>query len=210
MRVGLIGVGNIGGALAAHFVAVGHEIAVTNSRGPESLATMVRELGEHARAMTVPQAIAFGDVVVESIPFGRYRELPREGWDGKIVIDTANYYPQRDGIFAELEDDSTTSSELVQRHLTGSRVVKAFNAIYAASLRTHGKPPGDPRRQAIPISGDDAEAKRVVAELIDQIGFDAVDAGGLSHGGRVHQRGAALYTKELTKPELQAALAAHG
>src|SRR5215831_18036888 len=99
MRIGVIGVGDIGGALARHLVAVGHDVALSNARGPDTLAETVRELGAHASARTIPETIAFGGVVVESIPFGRFRELPRGGWEGKVVIDTANYYPQRDGVF---------------------------------------------------------------------------------------------------------------
>jgi len=189
MRIGIIGAGHIGGTLASHFIGAGHEVAVSNSRGPEILADLVTELGGRARAMTAQDAARFGDVVVVSVPFGRYRELPTEGLAGKVVIDTNNYYPGRDGHFPELDTDRTTSSELLQAHLPGARVVKAFNAIYWQNLRDLGQPSGDPQRLGIPISGDDAAAKRDVAELIDQIGFDTVDAGTLAEGGRKHQPG---------------------
>jgi 8-hydroxy-5-deazaflavin:NADPH oxidoreductase len=189
MRIGIIGAGHIGGTLARHFVSAGHEVAVSNSRGPETLADLVTELGGRARAMTAQDAASFGDVVVVSVPFGRYRELPTKGLAGKVVIDTNNYYPGRDGHFPELDTDRTTSSELLQAHLPGARVVKAFNAIYWQNLRDLGRPSGDPQRLGIPISGDDAAAKRDVAELIDQIGFDTVDAGTLAEGGRKHQPG---------------------
>jgi 8-hydroxy-5-deazaflavin:NADPH oxidoreductase len=208
MRIGMIGAGNIGGTLAGHFVRAGHEVAVSNSRGPETLRDLVAELGERARATTSAEAIDFGELVVVSVPFGRYRELPTEGVDGKVVIDTDNYYPNRDGHFEELDDDSTTSSELLQRHLTGARVVKAFNAIYSRHLRDLGRPSGDPARIGIPISGDDSDAKRTVAELIDQIGFDAIDAGTLAEGGRKHQPGTEVYTADLSGGELRDRLAA--
>ena len=127
--------------------------------------------------MTAEDAARFGDVVVVSVPFGRYLELPTDGVAAKVVIDTNNYYPGRDGHFEELDSDRTTSSELLQAHLSGARVVKAFNAIHWESLRELGRPSGDPQRIGIPISGDDEKAKRIAADLIDQIGFDAVDAG---------------------------------
>ena len=187
MKIGIIGAGKIGGTLAGHFVRVGHEVAVSNSRGPDTLRDVVAEIGERARATTASDAARFGDVVVVSVPFGRYRELPTDGLDGKVVIDTNNYYPARDGRFDDLNGDRTTSSELLQAHLSGARVVKAFNAISWGRLRDLGRPSGDPRRIGIPISGDDEEAKRTVAHLIDQIGFDAVDAGTLAEGGRKHQ-----------------------
>lgn len=186
MRIGIIGAGHIGGTLARHFVRAGHEVAVSNSRGPDTLEQDVAELGDRGRAMTAEDAARFSEVVVVSVPFGRYRELPTDGVDGKVVIDTNNYYPRRDGRFEELDTDRTTSSELLQAHMSGARVVKAFNAINWNSLRDQGRPSGDPRRIGIPISGDDREAKRIVAELIDQIGFDGVDAGTLAEGGRMN------------------------
>jgi 8-hydroxy-5-deazaflavin:NADPH oxidoreductase len=208
MRIGIIGAGHIGGTLARLFVDAGHEVAVSNSRGPETLASLVQELGARARATTAADAARFGDVVVVSVPFGRYRELPTEAVVGKIVIDTNNYYPQRDGHFEELDSDRTTSSELLQAHLPGARVVKAFNAIQWMRLRDDGRPAGDPERLGIPISGDDDEAKQTVAALIDQIGFDPVDAGTLAKGGRKHQTGAPAYTQGLPTAELRARLAA--
>src|SRR5215218_8559368 len=208
MRIGIIGVGHIGGTLARLFVDAGHEVAVSNSRSPETLASLVDELGDRAQAMTPAEAEQFGDVVVVSVPFGRYRELPTEALAGKVVIDTNNYYPQRDGHFAELDSDRTTSSELLQEHLGGAHVVKAFNAIVWTRLRDDGRPAGDGERVGIPISGDDKQAKRTVAELIDQIGFDPVDAGTLAEGGRKHQTGAPDYTQGLPTEELRIRLAA--
>lgn len=206
MRIGLIGAGRIGGTLAAHFTHAGHDVAISNSRRPETLQELVAELGDRAKAMTAEEAAAFGDLLMVSVPFGRYPELPTEGVAGKVVIDTNNYYPQRDGQFEELDSDRTTSSELLQAHLSGARVVKAFNSIYADTLRNKGRASGDPERIAIPISGDDEEAKRTVAELVDQIGFDAVDAGPLAEGGRRHQPGTPVYTAELSAYELRTGL----
>ena len=208
MRIGIIGSGHIGGTLAKLLVAAGHEVAVSNSRGPETLAGLVDELGASAQAMTAEDAERFGELVVVSVPFGRYREVPADGVEGKVVIDTNNYYPQRDGHFPELDDDSTTSSELLLAHLPGARVVKAFNAIVWTRLRDDGRPVGDPERLGIPISGDDEQAKRTVAELIDEIGFDPVDAGTLAQGGRKHQPGTPAYTQGLPTAELLARLAA--
>jgi 8-hydroxy-5-deazaflavin:NADPH oxidoreductase len=207
MRVGIIGAGHIGGTLAKHFVDAGHEVAVSNSRGPETLAGLVEELGG-AEAMTAAEAARFGEVVVVSVPFGRYRELPSTDIAGKVVIDTNNYYPQRDGHFEELDSDRTTSSELLQAHLSGARVVKAFNAILWTRLRDGGRSSGDVERVGIPISGDDEQAKRTVAELIDQIGFDAVDAGTLAEGGRKHQPGSRAYTEGLHTGDLRTRLSA--
>jgi predicted dinucleotide-binding enzyme len=203
MKIGIVGAGNIGGTLARHFTRVGHEVAVANSRGPETLQDLVAELGERARAVTPPEAVAFGEIVVVSVPFGRFRELSAEGAEGKVVIDTNNYYPQRDGHFEELDSDRTTSSELLQAHMKGARVVKAFNAIYWGRLRDLVRSSGDPERIGIPISGDDEEAKRVVAELIDEIGFEPVDAGSLAEGGRKHQPGTPVYTADLRASELR-------
>jgi predicted dinucleotide-binding enzyme len=172
MRIGIIGVGNIGGTLAGHFVRVGHEVLVSNSRGPQTLDELVAELGPKASAVSAAEAAATGELVVVSVPLGRYEQLPRDGLTGKVVIDTGNYYPDRDGHFEELDSGRLTSSELVQAHLTGARVVKAFNAIYWEHLRDMGRGPADPRRIGIPISSDDDKAKQVVSELIDEIGFD--------------------------------------
>src|SRR6478672_9993786 len=183
MKIAVIGAGRIGGTLAARLVAAGHEVAISNSRGPETL----RDAVDGARAMTVEDAARFGEVIVVSIPFGRYREVPADAVDGKLVIDTNNYYPERDGHFPELDNGSTTSSELLQSHVPGAQVVKAFNAISWTNLRDSGRPAGDPERLGIPLSGDNERAKRTVAELIDEIGFDPVDAGTLAQGGRKHQ-----------------------
>jgi hypothetical protein len=206
MRIGIVGAGNIGGTLAGHFARAGHEVAIGNSRGRETLESLVADLDGPARAVTADEALRFGEVAVVATPLRAIAALPADAAVGKVVIDANNYYASRDGRIAELDDDRTTSSELLQGHLRGSRVVKAFNTMRAQTLREGGRPAGDPDRLAIPISGDDADAKRIVAGLIDGIGFDAVDAGTLAEGGRRQQPGAPAYGAELTADELRAAL----
>ena len=147
--IGLIGAGNIGGQLARLAVAHGYGVVISNSRGPETLTALVAELGPHARAATVVEAAKAGDIVVVTIPLKHYRTLPVEPLAGKVVIDTNNYYPQRDGQIQELDNESTTTSELLQAHLPTSQVVKAFNHIYAAQLTTDGRPAGTKDRRAL-------------------------------------------------------------
>ena len=206
MRIGLIGAGKIGGTLARLFAAQGHEVAVSNSRGPETLADLVAEIGPSARAVTPAEAAEFGEVVVVSVPLGRYQEVPTAGMAGKTVIDTNNYYPQRDGHISPLDDDSTTSAELLAKHLPDAHVVKAFNQIRWDHLGAKGKPAGTPGRIGIPIAGDDAGAKQVVMELIDQIGFDAVDTGPLATG-RLFQPNTSLYVADVTADKIRAVVA---
>ncbi|MDQ3799228.1 MAG: NAD(P)-binding domain-containing protein [Acidobacteriota bacterium] len=208
MKIGIIGAGHIGANAARLFVEAGHEVAVANSRGAETLQDLINELGsERAQAAaSVEEAAKFGEVVFVSIPFGRYRELPPEAFDGKIVIDSNNYYPDRDGNFPELDSNSTSSSILLAEHLgSGARVVKGFNTIWFEHLRTQGNKdlPVEERR-AIFIAGDDAEAKEIVAKLIEDIGFAAVDTGDLSDGGLAQQPGTALYNRNLTASEAYA------
>ena len=183
--IGLIGAGHIGSQIARLAVAHGYEVVLSNSRGPETLAGLVKELGPKARAATPAEAAKAGDIVVVTIPLKAYRSVPVEPLAGKVVIDTNNYYPQRDGHIAELDDESTTTAELLQAHLPKSKVVKAFNHIDAADLTTHGQPAGTPNRRALVIAGDDAKAKATVAGLLDEFGFDTVDAGPLKEGWRI-------------------------
>src|SRR5262245_28803681 len=157
--IGLIGYGHIGSQLARLAVAHGYDVVLSNSRGPETLTALVQELGPHARAGTAREAAQAGDIVVVTIPLKNYRAVPVEPLAGKIVIDTNNYYPQRDGHIPELDDETTTTAELLQQHLPLSRVVKAFNHIHAADLTRHGQPPGTPQRRALVIAGDDERAK---------------------------------------------------
>jgi predicted dinucleotide-binding enzyme len=187
-------------------VDAGHSVVLSNSRGPQTLTGLVSELGPKAEAATAREAAEAGDPVVVSIPFGRYREVPAEPLAGKVVIDTDNYYPQRDGRFAELDSDATTSSEMLAEHLPGAKVVKAFNSINFRDLATRGRPAGASDRIAVPIAGDDEDAKKTVADLIGSLGFDAVDAGPLREGRRF-QPGTPPYGVCLTAAELRRALA---
>jgi len=205
--IGLIGAGHIGSQLARLAVRHGYDVVVSNSRGPETLKELVSELGSRARASTALEAAEAGDIVVVTIPLKNIGDLPLAPLAGKIVIDTNNYYPQRDGQIAELDEEKTTTSELLQRHLPKSKVVKAFNHIYAAELTTHGQPAGTPNRRALAIAGNDAEAKRVVTQLIDQFGFDVVDIGPLSDSWRI-QRDTPGYGPRRTAEELRRDLAA--
>jgi predicted dinucleotide-binding enzyme len=182
--IGLIGSGHIGGTVARLAVDAGHDVVLSNSRGPATLADLVAELGPHARAATPAEAAAAGDIVVVTIPLKAYRDVPVEPLRGKVVIDTNNYYPQRDGHFAELDDGTTTSSELLQAHLPESHVVKAFNNIQFGHLGRLQRPAGSPERSALAIAGDDEAAKRTVTEFLDSIGYDTVDAGPLAEGWR--------------------------
>jgi predicted dinucleotide-binding enzyme len=205
--IGLIGAGHIGSQVARLAIASGHDVVLSNSRGPETLAALVAELGPKARAATVADAANAGDIVVVTIPLKSYRTVPVEPLAGKIVIDTNNYYPQRDGQIPELDNESTTTSELLQAQLSKSKVVKAFNHIYARELTTDGRPAGTPNRRALVIAGDDADAKGTVTRLLDQFGFDTVDAGPLKEGWRI-QRDTPGYGPRRTADELRKDLAA--
>src|SRR3954447_13145847 len=207
MRIGIIGAGHIGSTLAPHFVRAGHDVAVSNSRGPETLRDLVAELGHNARAMTVEDAARFGDVVVLAIPFKDYADVSADAVRGKVVIDAMNYYPNRDGHFEELDSGAPTSSEIVQRHLEGAFVVKAFNTIRWDFLRDQARPGAGEGHIGIPISGDDEAAKQEVDDLIAEIGFDGVDAGPLGQGGRKHQPGSEVYGADLPSAELAAKIA---
>ncbi|MFE3224969.1 NADPH-dependent F420 reductase [Nocardia sp. NPDC059228] len=182
--LGLIGSGNIGGTLARLAVAAGIDVVLSNSRGPESLAELVAELGERARAATPAEAAAAGDIVVVTVPLKAYQQVPVEPLIGKVVIDTNNYYPGRDGEFADLDAGVATSSELLQRHLPRSRVVKAFNNILFKHLAVLARPAGAADRTALPIAGDDTAAKTAAAELISRLGYDTVDIGSLADSWR--------------------------
>ena len=207
MTIGFIGAGHIGSAVARAAIAAGHSVVLSNSRGPETLAALVEQLGPSARAATPGEAAQAGDLVVVTIPLKNLAEVPVEPLAGKVVIDTNNYYPQRDGHIAELDDESTTTAELLQRHLPSSKVVKAFNHIYAAQITTDGMPAGTPNRRALVIAGDDAAAKATVTQLLDQFGYDTVDAGPLAEGWRI-QRDTPGYGPRRNAGELRADLAA--
>lgn len=207
MKIGIIGAGSIGGTAARLFVEAGHEVLLSNSRGPESLKEKVEALGPNVRAVTAEEAARFGEVVMEAIPFGHYRDLPADAVEGKVFISASNYYPERDG---EMDLGGRAQTEAVAEHLGGARVVKAFNTIYWEHLRDQGDPskPMDERR-AIFIAGDDAEAKQVVADLIEEIGFAPIDTGTLHESTR-QEPGAPVYNEDLTAREARQVLRPSG
>jgi 8-hydroxy-5-deazaflavin:NADPH oxidoreductase len=205
--IGFIGSGKIGSQLARLAVTQGHDVVLSNSRGPETLADLVAELGPHARAATPAEAATAADIAVVTIPLRAIDTVPVAPLAGKIVIDTNNYYPVRDGQIAELDSEETTVSELLQRHLPTSKVVKAFNHIMFSQLTTDGRPAGTPGRRALVVAGDDAGALTTVAALIDSFGFDAVEVSPLSEGWRIQKDTPAYGTKE-TAETMPAALAA--
>ncbi|HEY1914099.1 MAG TPA: NADPH-dependent F420 reductase [Streptosporangiaceae bacterium] len=190
--VGFIGSGNIGGTVARLSVAAGYDVIVSNSRGPDTLKELVAELGPNARAGTGEQAAAEGDLVVVSIPLHAYPTIPVAPLAGKTVIDTCNYYPQRDGQLAQLDDKSLTSSELIQQHLVGAHVVKVFNNIYSEHLRSLARARGAADRSYLPIAGDDAGAKDELIAFLDAIGYGSVDTGPLAESWR-QEPGTAVY-----------------
>ena len=205
MRIGIIGAGNIGSTLTRRLTSVGHQVTVANSRGPESLSDLADETG--ARAATVEEAAHAGEVVVVTIPEGKIPELPKIVFqdvpENVVVIDTGNYYPQRDGRLAEIEN-GMTESRWVSNQL-GRPVIKAFNNIRAQHLIALGRDKEDPRRIALPVAGDDPQAKQVVMRLVDELGFDPVDAGSLDDSWR-QQPGTPVYATDLDAQGVRKAL----
>ncbi len=191
--IGLIGSGNIGSTVARLAVDAGYDVVLSNSRGPETLSDLVSELGERASAATSAQAAAAGDIVIVTVPLKAYDAVPVEPLAGKIVIDTNNYYPERDGHFAALFDESTTTAEMLAAHLPDSHVVKGFNNIFFKHLAVLARPAGE-ERTTLPIAGDDARAKASVIEFFDAIGYDVLDVGALAEGWRF-QRDTAAYAQ---------------
>jgi hypothetical protein len=190
--VGFIGSGNIGSTVARLSVAAGYDVIMSNSRGPQTLQELVAELGPRARAGTGEQAAGEGDLTVVTIPLKAYRTIPAAALTGKTVIDTCNYYPERDGKFAEIDDGSMTSSEVIQQHLAGAHVVKVFNNIFFKHLLSLSRPHGAAARTFLPIAGDDAGAKAEVTAFLDAIGYGSVDVGPLSESWR-QEPGAPAY-----------------
>jgi len=182
--IGFIGSGNIGGTVAKLAVDAGYDVVVSNSRGPETLADLAQSLGPKARAATSAQAAAAGDIVVVTIPLGKIGQAPAEPLAGKVVIDTCNYYPERDGAIPALDDKQTTTSGLVQQHLLKASVVKAFNNIFFKHLGSMQRPSGAPDRNTLMIAGDDDAAKKTVTDFIDAIGYDVFDTGSLADSWR--------------------------
>jgi 8-hydroxy-5-deazaflavin:NADPH oxidoreductase len=183
--IGFIGSGNIGGTVARLAVAAGYDVVLSNSRGPATLADLVASLGPHARAATPAEAAGAGELVVVSVPYRAFRDLPVAALAGKIVLDTNNYYPQRDGHFASLDDKSLTSIELEQQFLTGATLVKVFNNINYRHLGSLNRPAGAADRSTLTIAGDDPDAKKKATAFLDAIGYDAYDVGTLADSWRV-------------------------
>lgn len=184
--IGIIGSGLVGKAIAHLAIAAGYQVVISNSRGPETLAELLAELGPRARAGTVEQAIAAGDIVTLSIPLAAFERLPADSLAGKIVIDQTNYYPGL-GEFrrADLDRGELTSSELVQRHLPGARLVKAIHNLGWIHMEHNARPAGDPGRTTLPIAGNDVTAKQAVARFIETIGYDVIDTGTLADSWRI-------------------------
>lgn len=182
--LGIIGSGHIGGTVARLAVAAGYDVVVSNSRGPETLRDLVSELGPRARAATAQQAGEAGDLVLVSVPLKAYDKVPVGPLVGKVVMDTNNYYPERDGAIAELDARTTTTSELLQRHLPQSHVVKVFNNIFFEHLLAMARPSGAPDRNTLLIAGDDPTAKKTVTQFLDDIGYDTSDTGPLADSWR--------------------------
>jgi predicted dinucleotide-binding enzyme len=204
--LGIIGAGHIGSQVARVAVANGYDVVIANSRGPETLADLVAELGDRASAATAADAAAAGDVVVVTVPLGKIDQLPVEQLAGKIVLDTNNYYFERDGHIDALDRGETTTSELLQAQLPTSRIAKAFNHIFAADITTDGSPAGTPDRRALATAGDDEEAVAFVTRFYDEAGFDTVNVGPLSESWRV-ERDRPAYVVRQNADELKANLA---
>lgn len=203
MKIGIIGAGKVGRTVAGHFADAGHEVAISNSRGPESLEDVAADLGPNVHAATVEDAATFGRVVLEAIPFGEYETLPADELAGKTVISASNYYPDRDG---DVDFDGRTHTELIADHLDESRVMKAFNTMHHDTLREGSRPDEDlSDRLVVFLAGDDALAKATVADLIEDVGFAPVDMGRLTNG-HLMEPGARIYDEPMTLTEAEALL----
>ncbi|WP_136043057.1 MULTISPECIES: NADPH-dependent F420 reductase [unclassified Microbacterium] len=204
--LGIIGAGHIGSQVARVAVANGYDVVIANSRGPETLAALVEELGPRAKAATAEDAAAAADVAVVTVPLRAIDALPSAQLAGKIVLDTNNYYFERDGRIEALDKGETTTSELVQRALPDSKIAKAFNHIYASEITTDGKPAGALDRRALATAGDDAEAVAFATRFYDEAGFDTVNVGSLSESWRV-ERDRPAYVVRQNAEELTANIA---
>lgn len=205
MKIGIIGAGFVGRAIGKLATRAGHEVMLSNSRGPHTLFSLPHATG--CTVGTVAEAASFGDIVIVAVPMAACRSIPVSPLAGKIVIDTNNYYPERDDHIAELDKHETTTSELLARHLPDSRITKAFNAITMNDLETGGLPEGSAERRALPMAGDDAEGKAIATQLLNAFGFDVVDAGPLAEGWRF-ERGTPAYCVPLKRETLVSTLAA--
>ena len=183
--IGIIGSGHVGSNIAKAAIANSYDVVLSNSQGPQTLAGLTRELGPHAKAATPAEAAAQGDFAVVAIPLAAVDQVPAEPLADKVVIATINYFPGRLGHIAAIDNGTTTAPGMLQAHLPTSHVVRAFSMINAAEMSGDGHPKGDPQRRALALAGDDPDAKRLVAHLYDQFGFDAVDIGGLAESWRL-------------------------
>ena len=205
-RVGIIGAGHIGSTLARGLAERGYEVVISNSRGPETLTALAGELGPNVSAGTVTDAAASGDVVIVTVPLKALEQIPVEPLAGKIVLDTNNYYWERDGHIAALDAKQTTTTGMLQDHLPASKVVKAFNHLYSTDILTTGAPSGTEDRRALATASDHPDAVAFVTELYDEFGFDTVDIGSVAESWRV-ERDQPAYVSRQTKAELEANLA---
>ena len=203
VRLGIIGAGFIGRAVARLAIKHGHEVMVSNSRDPKTLGSAMVSI--RCQIGTTADAAAFGELLLLAVPFSATHDLDPALFSGKIVMDADNYYPMRDGSIPELENHSTTTSEITAKHLQGAKIVKAWNAILERDIETTGQPSGAPGRRALPIAGDDVDAKKIVSQLLDGLGFDIVDAGPLSEGWRF-ERARPAYCVSYNRPGLMQAL----
>lgn len=204
--VGIIGAGNIGSTLARGFAARGYQVVISNSRGPETLADLVTDIGDGVRAATAQEAAEAGDFVVVTVPLKAYQDVPVEPLAGKVVLDTNNYYWERDGRIADLDEHRTTTSQMLQEHLPQSKVAKAFNHIMAADILTDGSPAGTAGRRALATASDDADAAALATRIYDEFGFDTVNVGPLADSWRV-ERDQPAYVVPQNRDELTANLA---
>ncbi|WP_294615537.1 NAD(P)-binding domain-containing protein [uncultured Gilliamella sp.] len=202
-KIGIIGAGFVGQACATLFMQAGYQVMLSNSRDKNTLFSVTRGIG--CEIGSQQEAIEFGDIIMAAIPFINYPQLPTELLANKIVLDTMNYYPKRDGQFQQLDNYETTTSELVAKHLNKSKLIKVFNAILAKDIVKDAKPNDKLNRRAIPVAGDDLLTKQVIFELLDRVGFDYVDVGSLAVSWKF-ERAKPAYCFPFNRQQLQEAL----
>jgi predicted dinucleotide-binding enzyme len=204
-RVGIIGAGHIGSQLARGLADRGYDVVIANSRGPQTLSGLVAELGDRVTAGTAQEAAAAGEFAIVTVPLKAYRDIPAAPLAGKVVLDTNNYYWERDGRIPELDRAETTTSGMLQQHLPQSKVVKAFNHILSSEILADGTPAGTPGRRALATASDFPEASTLVRDVYDAFGFDTVDIGPLEESWRI-ERDQPGYGVRMTREQLEAAL----